>query len=109
MLISICVLTSPAHTGFYEEGTVNIPSLHFVGDEDTRDIKHMAGRTAGSFGPGSGICLFRGGHKLPSLTPLLALARNDLDLASRGYLHPLPVAIQSAKEGVTKVPRLAFV
>lgn len=58
LLISICALTSPAHTDIYE-GTANmltnVLSLHLVGKADTVDAQHMSGRTAGLFDSSSGI------------------------------------------------------
>jgi hypothetical protein len=78
LLISVCALTSPAHNRLYEDGAGSTPSLHLVGDGDTSDIQHMVGRTAGLAGSGSGICVFRGGHKLPNMSPRLVAALEAL-------------------------------
>ena len=67
-LISICALTSPAHARIYDNRMANsTASLHLVGENDTRDVHHMVGRTAALFGSGSGVGCFTGGHKLPML------------------------------------------
>ena len=72
VLISVCALTSPVHARIYENGMVSpVASIHLVGDGDTSDVRHMVGRTAALFGPGSGVACFTGGHKLPTLNGVL--------------------------------------
>jgi len=44
----------------------------------------MVGRTAGLFGYSSGVCVFRGGHKLASMSPRLVGALGALRLSAIG-------------------------
>ena len=83
-MISVCALTSPGHSRLYEDGAGNTPSLHLVGDGDTSDIQHMVGQTAGLVGSSSGVCVFRGGHKLPNMSPRLVAALEALYSSTTG-------------------------